>query len=198
MAKINLLPWRAALRKQQQKDFASAIMLGVSLTGAIMLMVHTSISSQIEHQNRRNNFLSMEIAALDKKIAEIQELEAKKKRLLARMDIIQELQSSRPLVVHLFDELAKTIPEGVYLTDLSQIDKSLTVNGFAQSNARVSAYMRNLEISGWLKDPLLNIIEAKADANAKDTGIKKSGNRFTLQIKQSGDKHAQKPGKGVS
>jgi type IV pilus assembly protein PilN len=198
MAKINLLPWRAALRKQQQKDFASAILLGVSLTAAIMLTVHTSISSQIEHQNRRNNFLTMEIAALDKKIAEIQELEAKKKRLLARMDIIQELQSSRPLVVHLFEELAKTIPEGVYLSDLAQVEKNLTVNGFAQSNARVSAYMRNLEISGWLKEPLLNIIEAKADANVKDSGIKKSGNRFTLQIKQSGDKPGQKPGKGVS
>ena len=198
MAKINLLPWRAALRKQQQKDFVSAILLGGSLTAAIMLLVHTSISSQIEHQNRRNNFLTQEISALDKKIAEIQELEGKKKRLLARMDIIQELQSSRPLVVHLFDELAKTIPEGVYLSDLAQVDKNLTVNGFAQSNARVSAYMRNLESSGWLKDPLLNIIEAKADANAKDVGIKRSGNRFTLQIKQSGDKSGQKGGKGVS
>jgi len=198
MAKINLLPWRAELRKQQQKDFLTAILLGMSLTAAIMLMVHTSISSQIDYQNRRNSFLSAEITALDKKISEIQELETKKKRLLARMDIIQELQSSRPLVVHLFDELAKTIPEGVYLSDLGQSDKNITVNGFAQSNARVSAYMRNLEASGWLKEPLLNIIEAKADAAVKDIGIKRTGNRFTLQIKQAGDKSGAKSGKGAS
>lgn len=197
MARINLLPWRAELRKQQQKDFATAILLGVSLTAAIMLLVHTSISSRIDYQDARNNYLNLEISILDKKISEIQDLEAKKKRLLARMEIIQELQSSRPSSVHLFDELARTIPEGVYLTDLAQIDKNLTVNGFAQSNARVSAYMRNLESSLWLKDPVLNIIEAKPDANAKES-YRRTGNRFTLQIKHTGDKAANPAVKGKS
>jgi type IV pilus assembly protein PilN len=189
MARINLLPWRAELRKQQQKDFATAILLGVSLTAAIMLFVHTSISGRIDYQASRNTFLHGEIAVLDQKIKEIQDLESRKKRLLARMEIIQELQTSRPSSVHLVDELARTIPEGVYLSDLAQTDKNILVNGFAQSNARVSAYMRNLEASAWLKDPVLNIIEAKADAASKDT-TRKSGNRFTLQIKQSGDKTA--------
>lgn len=197
MARINLLPWRAELRKQQQKDFATAILLGVSLTAAIMLFVHTSISGRIDYQSSRNTFLNGEIAVLDQKIKEIQDLESKKKRLLARMEIIQELQTSRPSSVHLVDELARTIPEGVYLSDLAQTDKNILVNGFAQSNARVSAYMRNLEASAWLKDPVLNIIEAKADAASKDT-TRKSGNRFTLQIKQSGDKTAGSLGKAKS
>lgn len=192
MAKMNLLPWRVEMRKRQQKDFATAIILGISLTAALVLLVHTSMSARIEYQTRRNTYLNSEVAVLDKKIKEIQDLEGKKKRLLARMDFIQELQLSRPSSVRLFDEMARTIPEGVYLSDLSQTDRSITVNGYAQSNARVSAYMRNLEISQWLKDPNLNIIEAKADPNIKETA-KKVGNRFTLQLKQAGDK-ASNPG----
>jgi len=195
MVRINLLPWRAELRKQQQKDFVSAIILGSALTAALMLLVHTNIATRIEYQEKRNSYLNSEIAVLDKKIKEIQDLESKKKRLLARMDIIQELQASRPSSVHLFDEVARSMPEGVYLTDFAQQDKNLTVNGFAQSNARVSAYMRNIEASSWLKDPILNIIEAKPDANSKDT-YKRTGNRFTLQVRSVGDKVANATGNG--
>jgi len=101
------------------------------------------------------------------------------------MEVIQQLQSSRPEIVHLFDELARTIPEGVYLTDLTQSDANLTVNGMAQSNARVSAYMRNLESSPWMKEPLLNVIETKQESKEAK---KAQGNRFTLQVKQGGDK----------
>jgi type IV pilus assembly protein PilN len=182
MARINLLPWRADLRKQQRKDFLTAILLGVGLTLAIMLLVHANIASRIEHQQQRNQFLSSKIEILDKKIKEIQDLEAKKKRLIAKMEVIQQLQASRPEIVHLFDELARTMPEGVYLSDLSQADKNLTVNGMAQSNARVSAYMRNLEASRWLKDPVLTIIQNQGDAK------KERGSRFTLQIKQNSEK----------
>lgn len=184
MARINLLPWRAELRKQQQKDFAAAILLGLALTAAIFLTVRSQIAAQIEYQTQRNQFLASEIAILDGKIKEIQDLETKKKRLLAKMEIIQQLQSSRPEIVHLFDEIARTVPEGVFLNDMTQSDKSLTLNGFAQSNARVSAYMRSLEASPWLKDPVLNIIEAKDPG--KDT--KKGRSRFTLQVKQGTDK----------
>lgn len=184
MAHINLLPWRAELRRQQQKDFMISMGVGVLVTIVTMLIVHADIATRIEHQQERNRFLESEIAGLDKKIKEIQDLETKKKRLLAKMEVIQELQASRPEVVHLFDELGRTIPEGVYLSDLSQTDKNLTINGMAQSNARVSAYMRNLESSAWLKSPLLNIIEAKADSRDK----KDKQSRFTLQVKQSSEK----------
>ena len=185
MARINLLPWRAEIRKQQQKDFIAAIGLGVSLTVAAMLLVHFEIDSRLEYQAQRNQFLESEIATLDNKIKEIQDLEAKKKRLIAKMEVIQQLQASRPEIVHLFDELGRTIPEGVYLSDLVQVDRSITVNGMAQSNARVSAYMRNLETSSWLKSPVLTVIEAKLDN--KDAK-KERQSKFTLQIKQSAEK----------
>lgn len=189
MARINLLPWRAELRKQQQKEFFLAISLAILATLAVLFFVHGHISSLIDYQNRRNEFLQSEIASLDQKIKEIQDLETKKKRLLAKMDVIQQLQSSRPESVHLFDELTRTMPEGVYLTDLMQTDKNLTVNGIAQSNARVSAYMRNLESSAWLKEPLLNIIESKAE---NKEAKKDRGSKFTLQVRQSSDKPEDK------
>jgi type IV pilus assembly protein PilN len=185
MARINLLPWRAELRKQRQQEFITAVGLGIALTLALMLLLHLNISSRIEYQSERNRYLESEIGTLDKKIKEIQELEVKKKRLLARMEVIQELQASRPEIVHLFDELGHTIPEGVYLSDLTQSDKSLTVNGMAQSNARISAYMRNLESSAWLKDPILNIIETKLESR---DNRKERQSKFTLQIKQSTEK----------
>ncbi len=188
MARINLLPWRAELRKQQQKDFAAAIMLGLALTAAVFLLVRSHIGSEIEYQTQRNQFLQSEIAVLDGKIKEIQNLEAQKKKLLAKMEIIQQLQSSRPEIVHLFDEIARTVPEGVFLNDLTQSDKNLTINGFAQSNARVSAYMRSLEASPWLKDPVLTIVESKDPG--KDS--KKGKSRFTLLVKQGNEKLADK------
>jgi type IV pilus assembly protein PilN len=187
MARINLLPWRAEIRKQQQKDFIAAILLGVSLTVALMVMVHFNIAASQEYQNERNRFLESEISILDKRIKEIEELENKKKRLLAKMEVIQQLQASRPEIVHLFDDLGRTIPEGVYLSDLVQNDKSITVNGVAQSNARVSAYMRNLESSEWMKLPLLNIIQTQVDSRDNK---KERQNKFTLQVKQAS---AEKP-----
>jgi type IV pilus assembly protein PilN len=194
MARINLLPWRAELRKQQQKEFLLAIFLAILLTLGILFFVHSHVASLIDYQNRRNEFLQSEISMLDQKIAEIQELETKKKRLLAKMEVIQQLQSSRPEIVHLFDELARTMPDGVHLTDLTQSDKSLTVNGIAQSNARVSAYMRNLESSPWLREPLLNIIESKSENRE---ARKDRGSTFTLQVRQSSDKPEDKK-KGAS
>ncbi|MGX2039483.1 PilN domain-containing protein [Methylocaldum sp. MU1018] len=185
MARINLLPWRAELRKQRQKEFIGIALAALLSTGAILCFVHYYIGSMIDYQSQRNQYLESEIALLDKKIKEIEDLETKKNRLIAKMEIIQKLQASRPEIVHLFDELARTIPEGVYLTDLTQLDSNLTMNGMAQSNARVSAYMRNLESSPWMKEPLLNIIETKQEPKEAK---KPQGNRFTLQVKQGGDK----------
>ncbi len=194
MAHLNLLPWRAELRRQQQKDFVTVTAFGVLITFLLLLLLHLEINSRIDYQNERNKYIQSEIASLDSKIKEIQDLEIKRKRLLAKMEVIQELQASRPEIVHLFDELGRTIPEGLYLTDLSQSDKNLIVNGMAQSNARISAYMRNLESSAWLKDPVLNIIETKVES--KDNR-KERQSRFTLQIKQATEKTEDKR-KGAS
>ncbi|MFM8331255.1 MAG: PilN domain-containing protein [Candidatus Methylumidiphilus sp.] len=191
MARINLLPWRAEIRKQQQKDFVAAIGLATSLTVALMLLVHFDMESRKSYQAERNGFLESEIAVLDKRIKEIQELESKKKRLISKMEVIQQLQASRPEIVHLFDELGRTIPEGVYLSDLVEVDKNITINGMAQSNARVSAYMRNLESSAWLKTPVLNIIESKTDS--RDNKREKQS-RFTLQVKHANEKADSKKG----
>ena len=194
MAHLNLLPWRAELRRQQQKDFVTVTAFGVLITLLLLLLLHLDINSRIDYQSERNKYIQSEIASLDSKIKEIQDLEIKRKRLLAKMEVIQELQASRPEIVHLFDELGRTIPEGLYLTDLSQSDKNLIVNGMAQSNARISAYMRNLESSAWLKDPVLNIIETKVES--KDNR-KERQSRFTLQIKQATEKTEDKR-KGAS
>ncbi|CAI8773003.1 MULTISPECIES: PilN domain-containing protein [Methylococcus] len=183
MARINLLPWRAALRRERQKEFALWTGLGLALTAAMMLLIRTQISAAMDTQNRRNQYLEGEIGALERQIAEIRDLEAKKSRLVAKMEIIQQLQLSRPEEVHLFDEIARTVPEGVSLRDLTQEERAITVNGFAQSNARVSAYMRNLEGSEWLYDPVLEVIENKQDAQGRGKEREK-GSRFTLRMKQ--------------
>ena len=161
MAHINLLPWREELRKQKQQQF-TAISAGTAVVGLLLVfMVHMHIDGLIERQNQRNSFLESEIAALDKKIAKIKDLEKTKTALLARMDIIQQLQRSRPQSVHLMDELVYTLPNGVYLHTIVQKDTSLTLTGSAQSNARVSAYMRNIDGSDWLAKPKLDVIKTK-------------------------------------
>ena len=131
----------------------------------------------ITDQEERNAFLKREIAALDERIKEIQELEKTKARLLARMEVIQELQSSRPEAVHLFDELVKTTPDGAFLTKITQQGKVVELDGRAQSNARVSAYMRNVESSDWIGNPVLQVIENK---DKTGTGL----SHFTLSVQQ--------------
>ncbi|HZX81763.1 MAG TPA: PilN domain-containing protein [Lysobacter sp.] len=176
MARINLLPWRAERRKQRQKEFG--IMLGVAAAGgiALSLLINTYYNAQIEGQHERNGYVREQIAQVDKQIAEIAELDKKKAKLLARKDVIEKLQSSRSQMVHLFDSLVRTIPDGVVLTSIKQDDQALTLSGRSQSNARVSTYMRNLEGSGWMTDPQLSIIEAKGE----DKGLPYE---FSLQVK---------------
>lgn len=161
MARINLLPWRAERRRQRQKD--TMLLLALSALGAIVLsfMIIWYHNAQIDGQTERNNFLKAEIAEVDKKIEEIDELDRKKSQLLARKEVIEELQANRSQMVHLFDSLVRTIPDGVVLTSIKQDNETLTLEGRSQSNARVSTYMRNLEGSGWMTRPELSIIEAK-------------------------------------
>jgi type IV pilus assembly protein PilN len=184
MVSINLLPWREARRKQQQRNFATLTLGALSIMALIMVMVHMEFSRRIDYQQQRNQLLTSELAVLDQKIKEIQELEKKKKNLIARMNVIQQLQVSRPEVVHLFDELGKTIPEGVQISDLTQSDRSIAINGVAQSNARVSVYMRNLDQSAWFQEPSLQIIESQAE-NKDKKGRQMS--RFALKFRQTGE-----------
>ena len=161
MAKINLLPWREELRKQKQREFGFIAGGSVVIAGLIVLLAHLHVSGLIDDQNQRNAFLTQEIAILEKRIGEINELEKLKADLLARMNVIQELQRSRPESVHLMDELVRTLPEGVHLENFTQKGKSLTMKGIAQSNARVSDYMRNIDASDWLTNPGLDLIRTQ-------------------------------------
>jgi len=177
MANINLLPWREELRKEKQQEFV--MMLGVIALVAVAVwgMIHFYYSQRIEAQELRNNFMKDQIAVLNKKIKQIKKLEKDKQRLLDRMHAIEQLQSNRPLIVRFFDELIDSLPDGVSVTAITQNGHTITINGEAQSNARVSSFMRNLDASKWLKNPKLDVIQA---INASGIRISK----FTLRFQQ--------------
>ena len=129
MARINLLPWRDQLRKQQQQEFLAAILASMGFACLIMIFVHVHYSDTIEYQNQRNLFLTERIAELDKQIEEIKALESKKNRLISKMEVIEQLQISRPEIVHFFVEMAKSVPEGVQLHEIAQADRRLCATG---------------------------------------------------------------------
>jgi len=176
MARINLLPWRVERRALRHKQFIG--MLGLSaLAGAVLaFMIISYHNSQISGQNDRNAYLRAEITKVDVQIEEIKKLDEQKGRLLARKKVIEQLQANRSQMVHLFDSLVRTIPDGVTLTSIKQEGEQLTLEGRSQSNARVSTYLRNLEGSGWMTNPELSVIEAKGD----DKGLPFV---YTLQVK---------------
>ena len=184
MTRINLLPWREELRQEKQKQYMTLLVLSMLLAAAIVGLIHFQMNAKIEYQNVRNSYLSNEISKLDKEIAEIQELQKVRKSLIERMDIIQALQASRPSIVHLFTELVTTVPNGVFLKTLEQANDTLKLTGEAESNARVSSYMRNLSDSEWLKEPNLEIIQIE---DKKVTRI----STFVLTVKQA-DSNANK------
>ena len=177
MAKINLLPWREERRKEQKTEFA--ILLGICAVIALMIwgVIHLYHNLLIEYQQNRNQYITTHIELLDKKIEEIRRLEKEKQRLLARMRAIELLQGNRPLIVRLFDELVRSLPEGVSVNKVNQKNAKITIEGVAQSNARVSSFMRNLEKSDWLKDPELDIIQAKDSEGQRISN-------FTLRFSQ--------------
>ena len=164
MGHINLLPWREEERQRKTREFAS--IAGLIAIAAILLVVagRIYINNVVDYHKSRTTFLQNEIDVLNTKLQEIKDLEQTKTKLLARMDIIQSLQRSRPEIVHLFEELVTTIPEGVWLDSMVQSGKSLAIAGKAESNARVSAYMRNLESSEWMRSPILQVIQADKES----------------------------------
>lgn len=159
MPHINLLPWREEERRRKQKEFNNIAVGAAALMLAIIGLVHMNVSGMIETQEGRNKFLQEEIGRVDKEIEEIKTLEQEKKALLARMQIIQELQSSRPGIVHLFDEIAKTIPDKAFLTKMTRKGDSLELFGIADSNDYVSEFMRRLNASPWFNNPKLLVIQ---------------------------------------
>lgn len=171
MARINLLPWRAERRKQRQREFMT--MLGFAAIAGVVLsaLIWFYYDRQISGQGDRNAFLTAEIARVKEQNKEIDRLDRQKDRLLARKKVIEQLQAKRSQMVHLFDALVRTIPDGLVLTALKQEGDILTLEGRTQSNARVSAYMRNLESSGWMTKPELSVIEARKPEEEKDKPI---------------------------
>lgn len=180
MPKINLLPWRDELRKRREKEFIITAVIAALLMGGVVLGVHLHYESRIAYQQQRNKFIELEIAALDKKIAEIAELKKERDNLIARTKVIQDLQSGRPEIVHVFDELVKTLPDGVYYTKVAQKGRALNLQGIAQSNARVASLMRSLDASKWFTNPAL--VEIKDDT-AKNESVRTSS--FILDVKQT-------------
>jgi type IV pilus assembly protein PilN len=178
MTRINLLPWREEERQRQKKDFIGIVGLTALMGALIVGLIHFQMQSKIDYQLSRNNFLNKEIAKVDEEIKEISELQKVRRSLIERMEVIQDLQGSRPTIVHLFTEIVSTVPNGVYLKSLKQTGSSLLINGEAESNARVSTYMRNLQASAWLKDPNLTVIEIE------DKTVNRIST-FTLTVKQT-------------
>lgn len=176
MAKINLLPWREEQRRLQAQQFGVTALFTAIVAAGVVFAGAKFAQGKIEHQEARNNYMQQEINKLKAELKEIEELESTKANLLARMDIIQELQTKRPQVVHTFQELAERVPEGVYLMSMKQDNDRLSLEGRADSNARVSTLMRNLDASDWFKQPGLEVIQS-----AKNSGI----STFKLGLSQS-------------
>jgi type IV pilus assembly protein PilN len=161
MPKINLLPWRDELRAQRRNQFYMAMGGSFGIAAVVVLIGVLLMNSIIDAQYDRNKLLTSEIVKLDERITEILNLEKKKDRLVARMKIIEQLQKSRPEIVHVFEDLVRTLPDGVHLTSVRQTGRRLEIQGTAESNTRVSAFMRNISKSEWLESPDLKVVEVK-------------------------------------
>jgi type IV pilus assembly protein PilN len=181
MARINLLPWREELRAERKRQFIGILGLAAIVGALVSLLVHMSFESKISSQQGRNTYLKNEISQLDKKIREIEKLEKQRDELLNRMQIVQSLQQSRPLVVRLFDELVRQIPTGVYLTKFNRKGLNLALNGKSESTPRISAFMRNIDKSQWLEKPDISGMKADNKGSIPTTN-------FTMTAKQKGFK----------
>ncbi len=178
MPRINLLPWREARRQERQQQFFTALIFSLVVAVAIFYGAVMYADGLIEEQNQRNAFLKKEISLMDIKIAEIKTLEAERTRLLARMNVIQDLQTSRPKVVKVLDALVRTLPDGIHLEKLTRQGDTLILDGVAQSNARVSVFMRQLDNNPELTESTLSVIQR---TSTKDDAIRK----FSLSIGES-------------
>ncbi len=179
MARINLLPWREQLREERRKRFLTGLAAAVVIAIGVILIADQYISAAIDRQMARNAYIHKEIAQLDGRIKDIGDLKARRQQLLERMKIIQDLQGNRPVSGRIFDQLARTLPDGVYFTDVKMTDKTIAISGVAESNNRVSELLRNLDASDWLELPTLTEVKANTASALDQT------NTFQLTVHQT-------------
>ncbi|WP_397457780.1 PilN domain-containing protein [Pseudomonas asplenii] len=179
MARINLLPWREQLREERRKRFLTALVGVLVVSVGIVLITDQYISRSIDHQVARNAYVNKEIAQLDSRIKQISDLKARRQQLIERMKIIQDLQGNRPISGRIFDQLARTLPDGVYFTQVKMTGKVIAITGTAESNNRVSDLMRNLDASEWLEAPSLTEVKATT------SGVTDQANVFQLSVRQT-------------
>ncbi|HIZ50678.1 MAG TPA: PilN domain-containing protein [Candidatus Pseudomonas excrementavium] len=179
MARINLLPWREQLREERKKQFISILVLIVLFAGLLVFLGDRNLNGKIDQQNARNDFLRKEISLLDGRIKEIEQLQARRTQLLDRMKIIQDLQGNRPIIVRVFDELARTLPDGVYFTSVNMKGAVIGIKGGAESNSRVSNLMRQMDASDWLTTPNLTAVKAVTQ------GALDQANVFEMSVRQT-------------
>ncbi len=186
MARINLRPWREERRAERQKQFVTAIVGVVILSGGLGFLWHQNVVGQVEYQNSRNSYLTSEMAKLDKQIAEIRELRKRRDELLSRMRVIQDLQGKRPVIVRVFDEVVRTLPDGVHYQSMVQKGATLQIKGIAEANSRIATLMRNLESSDWFDSPVLTSVKALQSDPSQSS--------FELSVKQVTPDDGEKEG----
>jgi type IV pilus assembly protein PilN len=192
MPRINLLPWREQERKVRRREFGIAAGAALIAAGVFALGGKLVYSGWTEAQVAKNNLLRKEIVKLDSEIADIQDLENRKQRLVARMEIIEKLQRKRPEIVHQFDELVRTVPDGVYLTSIKQTGNKLEVKGVAQSSTRVSTFMRNIDSSVWMDNPELQVVETAKDSPTGGSSFTLFTNTVGVNLEEGGETTVKK------
>jgi type IV pilus assembly protein PilN len=186
IVRINLLPHREQRRQARQRQFISLAVVLSALSLAVILLVHGVFSAQIDNQNSRNALLKTEIAKLDEQIKEIDRLREQIQAVISRKQVVETLQANRSEAVHLLDQLVRQLPDGVYLRSIKQLGTKVTLNGYAQSNARVSTLMRNVESSPWVEKPeLVEIKLVPAPGSPPAAGLKMSEFTLNLQVKRA-------------
>jgi type IV pilus assembly protein PilN len=192
MPRINLLPHREQKRKERRREFGVYAIGALMLGGVVALVARFAYSTMIDAQNENNNRLKKEIVTLDAAIADIQDLENRKQRLVARMEIIDKLQRKRPEIVHQFDELVRTVPDGVYLTSIKQTGNKLELRGVAQSSTRVSTLMRNIDGSVWMDNPQLQVVETAKDSPTGGSNFTVFASTVGVNLEEGGETTVKK------
>lgn len=166
MAKINLRPWREELRAEKQKEFTVMVLGAAVIAAGLAFLWSSDLDSRVAYQQSRNAYIETATKKLDTQIREIENLKRKRDELLARMKVIQDLQGKRPVIVRTFDELVRTLPDGLFYTDLKKSGDRVSIVGMAESNSRVSELMRQFENSDWFKDPNLSNVSSASSRRA--------------------------------
>jgi type IV pilus assembly protein PilN len=192
MPRINLLPHREQERKRKRREFAIAAGVAVLAAGVFVVGGKLVYSSWTDAQIEKNNLLKKEIVKLDAQIADIQDLENRKQRLVARMEIIERLQRMRPQIVHLVDEFVKTVPEGVYLTQIKESGKKIEIHGVAQSSTRVSTFMRNIDGSMWMDNPQLQVVESAQNSTTGGSSFTLTADKVGVNLEDGGESTVKK------